>query len=86
MKAIPVDSDARRDKPAKVFAEAADYEIVIQGCLALHWSDWLAGAHMHVDEDGNTHLSARFPDQAALHGLLARVRDLGLTLLLVRRS
>lgn len=59
------------------------YEIKIKGHLDPHWSNWFAGlmlTHLVGDE---TLLSGSLPDQAALHGLLERIRDLNLTLLSV---
>lgn len=59
------------------------YEIRIKGHLGERWSDWFAGLDLtHVEED-ETLLAGLLPDQAALHGLLERIRDLNLTLISV---
>ncbi|MBN1248833.1 MAG: hypothetical protein JXC32_14325 [Anaerolineae bacterium] len=61
------------------------YEIQVEGQLAQTWERWFD--HLRVTEmpDGTTCLQGPLPDQAALHGLLARIRDLGLTLLSLHR-
>jgi hypothetical protein len=59
------------------------YEVKIRGRLDPRWSDWFAGLKLtHLDGD-ETLLSGPLPDQAALHGLLERVRDLNLKLISV---
>ena len=63
---------------------SARYELRVDGHLDDHWSAWFAGSTVVRESDGTTTLRGRVEDQAALHGLLARIRDLGLTLLSVR--
>ena len=61
------------------------YEIRVKGCLDVDWAAWFSGLEMtNVGED-ETLLSGELPDQSALHGLLAQVRDLNLTLISVQR-
>ena len=57
------------------------YRIRIQGRLERRWSTWFDGMSITAGEDGTTILRGPVGDQAALHGLIQRVRDLGLTLL-----
>jgi hypothetical protein len=59
------------------------YEIRIAGHLDAHWADWFDGMSITLEEDGTTLLSGPVPDQPALHGLLRKVRDLGLPLVSV---
>ncbi len=71
--------------PASWFDRPAIYQIVIKGRLDDHWADWFGGLTIAVEKDAAgtvlTTLTGTVQDQGALHGLLARVRDLGLTLL-----
>ena len=59
------------------------YEIKIKGCLDSRWSDWFSGLKLRHLEGDVTLLSGTLPDQAALHGLLERIRDLNLRLISV---
>jgi hypothetical protein len=64
----------------------AIYQIKVKGHLADHWSDWFDGMQITIDaEEGETTLSGPVVDQAALHGLLIKIRDLGLPLLSLNR-
>ena len=68
-------------------SDAAVYEIRIKGVLDDRWSEWFDGMTLSSDDaSGQTTLSGPVADQAALHGLLAKVRDLGMPLLSVRRQ
>ncbi|MEO7060212.1 MAG: hypothetical protein ABI083_10850 [Lapillicoccus sp.] len=60
------------------------YELRIGGHLDHHWSDWFDGLTLTHDEDGSTTLRGPVTDQAELHSLITKVRDLGVTLLSVR--
>lgn len=58
-------------------------EIRIKGHLDKRWADWFAGLTITLEENGETRLTGPVVDQAALHGLLKKVRDLGLPLVSV---
>lgn len=62
------------------------YQIRIKGHLDDTWADWFDGMSITRTDNGETLLTGPVVDQAALHGLLRRVRDLGLPLLLVIRA
>jgi hypothetical protein len=59
------------------------YEIRLKGHLEARWAQWFDGLTITLEENGNTLLSGPLADQAALHGILKKVRDLGVTLLSV---
>jgi hypothetical protein len=61
------------------------YEIVLRGSLDESWSDWLGGLELRVTPSGETVATGPIQDQAELHGLLERIRDMGIELLAVRR-
>jgi hypothetical protein len=62
----------------------ARYEVRVDGVLDGRWSDWFQGLQIQ-NQGGETILSGTLPDQPALHGILDKVRDLGLTIITVRR-
>ena len=61
------------------------YRFRVKGQLNDRWSDWLEGMAAQRQEDGTTVLVGPIVDQAALHGVIIRIRDLGLPLLSLRR-
>jgi hypothetical protein len=62
------------------------YEICVEGVLDARWSAWFDGLDISDDAGGKTTtISGPVRDQAALHGLLSKIRDLGLPLIAVRR-
>lgn len=61
------------------------FEIQVKGSLAPAWSDWFASFDLNSDENGNTIMVGPVIDQAELHGILERIRDLGLPLISVRQ-
>ena len=62
-----------------------NYEIRVEGHLDLEWSEWLDGLTISYDGEGNTVLRGSLVDQAALHGVLMKIRDLAVPLLAVNR-
>ena len=66
------------------FEQSAAYKIRVKGILDSTWSDWFGGFSITVQGDETT-LVGRVIDQAALHGMLAKINDLGLSLISVSR-
>jgi hypothetical protein len=61
------------------------YQIRVKGHLDSQWTDWFEGLSITLEENGDTLLSGSVVDQAALHGLLKKVRDLGMPLVSVNQ-
>ena len=61
------------------------YQIRIKGHLGREWTDWFEGLTIRLTDNGETLLTGPVVDQAALHGLLRKVRDVGMPLLSVMR-
>jgi hypothetical protein len=64
--------------------EKTNYQIIIEGLLDRQWSEWFEGWTVIPQEDGTTILTSPLTDQAALHSLLTKIRDLNLVLLSVQ--
>ena len=65
--------------------EQTTYQIRVEGHVGESWSPWFQGMAICHEESGETVLSGPLPDQAALHGVLMKIRDLGLPLVEVTR-
>ena len=63
--------------------QAMVYQIRIEGHLGPQWTDWFGGLTITLEDNGDTLLTGPVVDQAALHGLLKKVRDLGMPLISV---
>lgn len=61
------------------------YEIKVEGQLGDQWADWFGGATITLEDNGDTLITGPVVDQAALYGLLKKVRDLGMSLVSVKR-
>ena len=61
------------------------YEIRLKGHLGSQWADWFSGLSLTLEDNGETVLTGPLADQSALHGVLKKVRDLGMPLLAVNR-
>jgi hypothetical protein len=62
------------------------YEIRVEGHLPPQWMDWFDGLTVRQEVNGETIITGPLPDQAALYGLLKKVRDLGMPLIAVNRA
>ena len=66
--------------------QAGRYEIRIKGHLDDRWAAWFGGLTITLEDNGETLLTGPVVDQAALHGLLKKVRDVGMPLISVNRA
>lgn len=76
---------SERQVPTEEQDAPGQYEIRIKGHLDDRWSAWFEGMTVTLEENGETLLKGAVADQAALYGLLKKVRDLGMPLVLVKR-
>lgn len=74
---------ANRHQSESNRSEPLAYQIRIKGHLGNEWTDWFEGVSITLEDNGDTLLASPKLDQAALHGLLRKVRDLGMPLLAV---
>jgi hypothetical protein len=86
------DRPQRRRQTSNYFIPGTDpsrpevYQIRIKGHLGSQWTDWFSGLSITLEDNGDTVLTGPVVDQAALHGLLKKVRDLGMPLLSVNKE
>ena len=73
------------DTPTSSSDRPSIYHIRITGHLDDEWADWFGGASVEPEQDGNTLLICQVIDQSTLHGLLRRIRDLGMPLISINR-
>jgi hypothetical protein len=80
------EGDERTNATTHEHTEPGIYEIRVNGHLDARWSAWFDGLDLSRDTDGTTAITGPIADQAALHGVLQKVRDLGLELISVNRN
>lgn len=74
-------NESTNRQPSAEDAPAPRYEIRVKGHLGTRWVTWFDGMNLTAEDDGTTVIRGPVVDQAALHGLLQTLRDLGITLL-----
>jgi hypothetical protein len=72
--------DSLSARPAADHTDVPQYEIRVKGHLGPRWAAWFDGLSLTTEEDGITVISGPVVDQAALHGLLHKLRDVGIPL------
>ncbi len=70
-----------RHRPETDLSQPMVYQIRIEGHLGRHWTEWFGDVTITLEDNGETLLTCLVVDQAALHGLLRKVRDLGMPLI-----
>ena len=75
----------QRHRPVELPDESGRYDIRVKGHLDARWGARFDGVDLRHETDGTTVLTGHITDQAALHGLLQRIRDLGIPLVSVNR-
>ena len=76
---------SEKDEPEANSGQPVIYQMRVKGHLDSDWTDWFEGLTITCENNGDTLLTGPVVDQAALHGLLKRVRDLGMPLVSVNR-
>lgn len=76
---------SNKPDPKPVPSQPMVYQIRIKGHLGIQWTDWFGGLTIILEDNGDTLLTGPVVDQAALHGLLKKVRDLGMPLISINR-
>jgi hypothetical protein len=80
------EGDQKGRAVAPAFSRGYRHAIRVEGHLDAHWSEWLEGMTLTHEEGGVTRLEGPLRDQAALYGLLNKLRDLSLSLITVERG
>ena len=74
---------SRKNKRMPAPDQQSVFQIRIKGHLGHQWTDWFDGMAITLEDDGDTLLTGPVADQAALHGMIKKVRDIGMTLVSV---
>jgi hypothetical protein len=80
-----VTADGTKDASPAGRSGIPQYEIRVEGHLGSRWSAWFDGLSLTSEDDGTTVIRGPVPDQAALHGLLSKLRDVGIPLVSLAR-